>query len=282
MVTEDGWGMRVPLSHKRLWMVKRGRAGLRVMRVADGDDMVGACIVSGKTELKKPAEPRQPFWIWYSENKATVEQDVQSLTDEKRAQMEGEIQKVDAEEADADDKGVPLSLGLVQRMGRKRYGELCETDTQGFEKRAVEEKEKHEELMETFRQHQPESEQVMVASQNGFISRIMVESVPVFDKRGPVKGVRVCRIKGRDSLSSISLLSAADDSIDGVDDAPPAASPVIAAATEPDSPELILGTKGSPMALPTTPPINHHQATPMQSPGRRISGKRSVSDMGVK
>lgn len=153
----------------------------------------------------------------------------------------------------------------------------------------------------------------MVASRGGFISRVMVNSVPVIEKKGVAKGIRVVKIKGKDYLSSISMLSAADDVVDENAVAEAAASAAAAAAVatameveplEESSPmeeaeEEAVPQAQSPKklmpkrALPSTPPTNRKAShsdglaaaamldTPMESPGRRIRGKRPASDVGV-
>merc|ERR1719502_2068496 len=98
-------------------------------------------------------------------------------------------------------------------MGEAKYRELPESEKAVYEKKAEEERVIYEQQLEEYQKEKPPSEeQVMVASQHGFISRIMVDTVPVIDKRTVAKGIRVVKIKSqKDSLSSISLLSAIDD-----------------------------------------------------------------------
>jgi len=165
--------------------------------------------------------------------------------------------------------------------------------------------------MEEYEKEHPPSEQVMVASQHGFISRIMVDTVPVIDKRTVAKGIRVVKIKSnKDCLSSISLLSAADN---GVEDEPEGEGGAAAvkdktvkeeetaepeeeepsSAAVPEEPRKATPKKmrsSSLRALPVTPTQAEAKnsqglaaaavlGTPMESPGRRISGKRSMADI---
>jgi DNA gyrase/topoisomerase IV subunit A len=337
MVTEDGWGMRVPFTHKRLQMCKKGRCGLRVMRVGDSDDMIGACIVGGTTEVKKPAEARKPFNIWYSVNKYPIEQEYMNYTDEKRAQLsedyksaakeDGEAEKEEKPETEAkpepeaaaqqesqegatqEKQSLPAGWAFIcVHIGRMRFRELPESERETYEKKAEQEKENYERQMEEYNKDHPPSEQVLVASKNGFISRIMVDTVPVIDKRTVAKGIRVVKIKGRDSLSSISLLSAADDTPDEPDgeDLPAVKeeAPIEEDTAEPmeEEPSAPVVTKkeatpkkmrsSSLRALPDTPPTNRQAknsegqaaaallgGAPFESPGRRIRGKRSITEI---
>jgi len=326
MISENGWGMRVPFTNKRVQMARKGRAGLKVMKITDSDDIIGVVVVGGRVEVKLPADPRNAFKIWYAENRMLLEQDSLALTDETRSAMEGEATK-DAEtkaaeatkelkEGEGEEKAVvvPSVPGgfLIHHMGQKKFRELPASEIEPFEKRAEQEKEAHEKAMEEYRKDRPESEQVMLASQHGFISRIMVDSVPVIDKRLGAKGIRVVKIKGRDALSSVSLLTAADDTPDeaaALEAAALAAAPVAVgpppreegdSAPEEEDPDEEKKPKATtprrvPLkrALPSTPPTNrqasHSDAaaaaallgTPMESPGRRIRGKRPASEVGL-
>jgi len=144
----------------------------------------------------------------------------------------------------------------------------------------------------------------------------MVDTVPVIDKRTVAKGIRVVKIKSKkDCLSSISLLDAAEEGKE--DDEPEAegaaavkdekevkqepmeedsAEPVKeepSSALVPEVPRKSTPKKVRPAslrALPDTPPTNHKAANVegraaaavlgvMESPGRRISGKRSMADI---
>jgi len=321
MVTENGWGMRVPFTHKRLQIMNRGRAGIRLMRVGDGDDMIGACVVGGKVEPKKPADPRKPFAIFYADNKMAIEKECMDMGEEKRAEVHAELKaweaKEEAQEGDAEDKaansGTISAYHLAMVVAKKRFSELPQSEVQLLEKRTEAEREQNEKLMEEYRcalAARSDSEQVMVASCHGFISRVMVDSVPVIDKKGLCgKGIRIVKIKGRDFLSSVSALSAVDDAPDEAEADGPVAAPAAEAsameveaeeAAEEDEPMAEPEKKTTPrknrvrsasLALPNTPPTNRKAShsdglaaaslldTPMESPGRRIRGKRPASEV---
>jgi hypothetical protein len=340
MMTENGMGMRVPFTHKRLQMTKKGRMGTRVFKTGAADDVMGACVVSGRVELKKPSEPKGPFNVWYADmnNAKTINEEIEGFSQEKRAAMEAEAKK-DLEEAAAkeaaareaearensqntEDKAavvapaemvIPLDF-LNTYIARKRFSELPESEAQALEKHMQALREEHDRQMERFKQYNPDnSDQVMVASKQGFLSRIMVDSVPVVDKRMGGKGLKIVKLKGRDSLSSISFLSATDE-ITEENEAEPVSSSAAAAEAAPmeeekeepveeeprveaevkskDTPRK-LGARRPDLALPDTPPTNQKASnsaalaasslldTPMESPNRRIRGKRPASDVAL-
>jgi len=248
MLTEDGMGMRVPLTHKRLQIMRKGRAPSRVMKIGDSDDLIGACIVTGKVEQKKPELKGKPFPLWYAENKAIIQADILNLTEEKKTQMEGEASSAEKHieenvlEGDAENDAttagnVPIGF-LAMQIGRKRFNELPPSEMEALEKRCEMDRDEYEKLMEEFKTaNVPSEEQVMVASKCGFISRVMVDTVPVVNKNAGTRGARIVKVKGRnDALSSISLLGAMDEVDEAAVDAAPA--PVEAVAAEADDEDM--------------------------------------------
>jgi len=303
------------------------------MKIVDSDHIVGAMVVSGRTDGLPPGitKPVKPSELWYEANKDKILEELSSLTDEQRREVlkaeskdKDEEAKAEAEEADTAQNEVPLFF-LARMVGTKRYEKLPESEKQELEKRAAASLEEFERQVEEYRKENPPSgEQVMVASQQGFMSRIDVDSVPVVDKKGAPKGVRVVKLKGRDHISSISFLGADDVADDQeAEAAQPGAStgaapgnapegesaepeaegpsPMDEEPAEPSEPEekkkaatpRKKGKSASAMSLPNTPPTNQQAShsdglaaaslldTPMESPGRRIRGKRPASDIAL-
>merc|ERR1719453_2178540 len=93
--------MRLPFSNKRLHMVKRGRMGIRAMRVQDDDEVIGACVVDGKVEPKKPMDPREAQSIWFEGQRIAIDEELTALTEEQRLKKQKELKAREAAEEQA-------------------------------------------------------------------------------------------------------------------------------------------------------------------------------------
>mmetsp|Transcript_22270 Transcript_22270/g.39056 ORF Transcript_22270/g.39056 Transcript_22270/m.39056 type:complete len:600 (-) Transcript_22270:226-2025(-) len=67
LITECGMGARIPLSLKRLSLGRRGGAGKRVLKVADSDNVVAACVVSAN-DLAEPVKPAEALQLYLREH----------------------------------------------------------------------------------------------------------------------------------------------------------------------------------------------------------------------
>ncbi|CAE7301137.1 gyrA [Symbiodinium natans] len=81
LVTKCGLGARVPLSWKRIGLGRRGGVPKRVLRVADNDSVVAACVVSGR-DIKEPAKPLEALQLYLKEHADAAEAGVNSLPEE--------------------------------------------------------------------------------------------------------------------------------------------------------------------------------------------------------
>merc|ERR1711957_156181 len=69
LVTELGFGTRMPLSSKRMRLSRRGGRGLICMKLTGNDNVCAVCVVSSKAEIKKPAKAKEAWQFWYADFK---------------------------------------------------------------------------------------------------------------------------------------------------------------------------------------------------------------------
>jgi hypothetical protein len=285
LLTALGFGLRFPISHKKLKLVRKGRCPLRVMKVADNDRLVGTCVVSGRIPAKKPDQPKKPWQSFYWDNKEALEVEMQNLSDEKRALIQGEA-SAEPQEDDAPENAA--ASFLLSHFARNKFKELSEDAQKVYIDKAETETKAYQEVLEEYQKLNPESdEQLMIGSRMGCISRVMVETVPVIDSVR--KGRPLCKPKGQDRISTIAMLSATDVHAEELEAQPAPAAKVarvdatvtarLADETQGPTEEVqedaeeapppprkatplkIFPLRRTSVALPNTPPTNKKQAT---------------------
>jgi DNA gyrase/topoisomerase IV subunit A len=316
LVTAAGCGARLPVSGKRLQAVKKGKMPPRVLKLHDSDRVVGACIVSGTTEFKPSAKPRSPVDIYLAEKKEALEQEVPEEPPAPPAPTPTEATpEQEASENPASSfeewRRKMAREKKIKELAAQRFEALSESEQQVFKDTSQAEHKKYQDEIDEYQQAHPGSqEQVMIGTRMGCIDRVLVETVPILD--GVKKGKNISKPKGRDQLSTVSLLAAAD--VEADDEPAPEQSGEAASSSKceekpqgepdeaPDSPQPPPKAKTTPLkifplrrqaapALPHTPPTNKKQAhgaeslaaatllgTPPASPGRRLRSKMSPSD----
>mmetsp|Transcript_68629 Transcript_68629/g.146956 ORF Transcript_68629/g.146956 Transcript_68629/m.146956 type:complete len:1911 (+) Transcript_68629:89-5821(+) len=202
LVTEAGMGLRMPLSCPRIGLRKRGQRGLRVMKVADSDEVIGVCIVSDQGHSAPPAKPRTGQQIFVAEKMGeTQEGDVshsqpaQQATDGSQP-TEGS-QAVEGEEP----KGFARAHAL-----QERFKTLPEAEQQEYQNRADEERQRYAELMEEYQKQ--DHEEILLGSTGGLIKRVTTGGIPTSMKCN--KGRSLAKLPAGDQLCAVAVLSSMD------------------------------------------------------------------------
>jgi len=220
LVTENGWGNRVPVSCKRIGLSRKGGKGKRVMKIQEGRDrIVAACVVSGKPEVQQPL-PSKHAWQLY-------------VNDQKDAQKESQDQEETPEDGPSAGAAAEEEKGFAKIAALKaKFSALPEEEQLPYHEMADELKLKYDEEVEAYRRQ--DVEEVLLGTTAGQVSRITVGSVPVTTRAN--RGKIVARVKGS-KICTVSLLSSMDDDPedegkDGAKSTPPAASKVVSSSAK--------------------------------------------------
>uniref|UniRef100_A0A7S1AKX6 DNA topoisomerase 2 n=1 Tax=Noctiluca scintillans TaxID=2966 RepID=A0A7S1AKX6_NOCSC len=217
LITANGYGLRMPLSNKRL-PLKRGCAAPKsVMRLHAVDEIVGACVVSCK-EMARPADPKKPWYYYYEAHKQEFEHEPNSGSTACGSASVGDSA---ASKPDIAEGGVATlrpeetaSMGSfsMMLMAKERFHQLPESDREPYCKLAEEAAAEHTRSMEEYKDHS--MEEMLLASKLGSIVRLQVVTVPVVHR--VARGKILAKLKGDDTVCTASLLSAFDDDPDEV------------------------------------------------------------------
>jgi len=235
LVTQQGYAIRMPLELKRIGLRRRGGAGCAAMKVSGNNQVIAACIVSGKPEIKAPAPPRSPCDIWCSRQEpvtyscstpaagSTEARPLESpncapdaaLTAAATTAASGEAQASELSAMDVEKAGAPKAQQLLGPTDlfaeqQKRFDALSEEEKQVYVALAEEDQQRYAVEFEAYQRE--DVEEVLLGSEKGLILRVAVGAIPTAVRAN--RGRRLCKLKPGDRLCVTSLLSSMDDDPD--------------------------------------------------------------------
>eukprot|EP00927_Polykrikos_kofoidii_P065326 TRINITY_DN6109_c0_g2_i1.p1 TRINITY_DN6109_c0_g2~~TRINITY_DN6109_c0_g2_i1.p1 ORF type:complete len:1935 (-),score=346.71 TRINITY_DN6109_c0_g2_i1:397-6201(-) len=217
-VTSLGMSLRLPLSCRRVKLLRRGCCGVRVIKLADGvppDVVVSVHVVSNRDNAGKPDAPRRAFQIWYAEQKVSMEE-----PNEHEGEAADTLDPAVAEAVPPMNSNDPTNPAVrafagVYRM-REKFWTLPENEQKVYMDRQERERQRYLAKMAEYVRSQTACEELLLGSQSGNISRTSVGSIPILMRVGRGRTIAKCG-KG-DRICSVSLLSALETVHDEADD----------------------------------------------------------------
>mmetsp|Transcript_21054 Transcript_21054/g.48751 ORF Transcript_21054/g.48751 Transcript_21054/m.48751 type:complete len:1973 (+) Transcript_21054:72-5990(+) len=216
LITQSGMGQRYQIEPKRLKLQRAGGAGRFVLKVATGDQIIGACVVA-VTTAARPKEGRKPWQIYLAEHKDELKEHVPVPEEGEGGERE---------------KGSNLVWhSLLKAEASRRFSELAEEEQAKYIALAQEEHAAFAKALELYQQQQ--QDEVMVASKSGATSRVNLSRLPLAARPG--KGKQLVKLVGSDVLCSMSLMTAVEEGEEQVS-SKVAKDPTAAAASKPLQP----------------------------------------------
>jgi len=177
LVTQQGYGIRMPLESKRMVLRKRGGAGLVAIKVFGHNRVISACIVSGKTEIPEPAPAKSPFDIWsirQAPESSTMDSD---MTKAPEAQQVPESSAVDVQKTEVPEAQQALGLPDLFEERLRCFNALPEEEQQVYAALAEEDKQRFAAELEAYQRE--DVEEVLLGSEKGLILRVAVGAIPI-------------------------------------------------------------------------------------------------------
>lgn len=239
LVTEMGFGIRMPLSLARMGLSRRGGRGRRCMKLLDGakcDNIVAVCSVSNRGEVKRPSKWREPHLIYHYENKAQQEQEAAEGKANALPDAAGSADSPPEEAAEEGDDTQQQGEGHANAACtfvalRETFNALPEEIRQEYQLRSDEERKVYEEKCAEI-VTQEAQEEILLGTAKGNISRVTVGSIPIVNSLR--KGKTLVKLAKGDQLCTVSLLSSVDEAND--DGKPKAPAPAPSGPSRPARP----------------------------------------------
>jgi len=227
LVTEQGMGIRMPLSGKRIKLMRRGGRGRRCIKLScgrDPDNIVAVCPVSNRGEVKRPNKWREPWLIYHHELKA------QKAEGEANNAAEGEAAAVLAAEPVAEpepeaqptEETQPAEGQEAPNFGGRTGFEEFHASREAFAALDDERKEELQQISDEERRvydlecqevsKMEAQEEILLGTDRGNICRITVGSVPIVSSLR--KGKILVKLGKGDKVCTASLLSSVDEADD--------------------------------------------------------------------
>eukprot|EP00931_Biecheleriopsis_adriatica_P085364 TRINITY_DN5975_c0_g1_i1.p1 TRINITY_DN5975_c0_g1~~TRINITY_DN5975_c0_g1_i1.p1 ORF type:complete len:1499 (+),score=431.09 TRINITY_DN5975_c0_g1_i1:1236-5732(+) len=198
VVSENGMGLRTPLSCKRISLGRRGGKGRKVIKLTGKDNLVAACVVSGQGEAQQPTAPLRAWQLYVKDHPEAAEA---------IAVPSSGAGELEANTEDSSPQGTAAAGFAKVHALQAKFSSLHEDEQRPYLERAEEMKLQYEEELEAYRRQ--DIEEVLLGSTNGAVTRITVGSVPITVKVN--RGRTIAKTKNSDRLCVASLLSSMDD-----------------------------------------------------------------------
>eukprot|EP00930_Biecheleria_cincta_P023601 TRINITY_DN17030_c0_g1_i2.p1 TRINITY_DN17030_c0_g1~~TRINITY_DN17030_c0_g1_i2.p1 ORF type:complete len:1542 (+),score=490.15 TRINITY_DN17030_c0_g1_i2:59-4684(+) len=221
VITECGFGNRIPLSCKRIGLGRRGGKGKKVIKLLDKDSLVAACVTSGKGDVAQPVKPPLAWQLYIRENSEAAN----AVAEEIAETVQGSSQNLGGEDEDEAkvNKGGFAKLHAMQA----KFNSLPEEEQLPYLERAEEQKRRYDQELQAYRRQ--EVEELLLGSGSGAVIRITVGSIPVTVRCN--RGKLVAKTKNGNRITTASLLSSLDDEKEDEDGAQTESKPAATAAT---------------------------------------------------
>jgi len=186
MITERGLALRMPLAHRKIGLRKKGGKGIRLMKLHSNDNVVALCVLSCN-DAKQPDPPASAFTLFTRAHKDDL-----------------------VAESHAADTKLEAGNGFaMMHLAQERFKSLPQEEQAVYQTQAEEERNRYANKMAEYRKT---SEEVLVGSSSGSVSRIVITSVPVSLRPG--RGKALVKLRGDDTICVATLLSSMDEDPD--------------------------------------------------------------------